>query len=94
MYCGVPATTPVCVRLRVVDRAGQAEVGDLDPLDAVLQQDVRRLDVAMDQPLRVGGRQPRGRLHADAEDLVELQRPLRVESFCCSDMPGSYCITR
>ena len=26
----------------VVDRPGQAEVGELDPLDAVLQQDVRR----------------------------------------------------
>jgi hypothetical protein len=44
----------------VVGRAGQAEVGDLDSLHAVFQQDVRRLDVAVDQPLLVRRRQPAG----------------------------------
>ena len=56
----------------VVHRAGQPEVGDLDPLDAVLQQDVRGLDVAMDQPLGVGRGQGAGGLAADAEDLGQL----------------------
>ena len=56
-------------------RAGQAEVGQPHPLDAVLQQDVRRLDVAVDQPLGVGGRQPGRRLHADPQDLRQRQRP-------------------
>ena len=63
----------------VVDRAGQAEVGDLDPLDAVLQQDVGRLDVAVDQPLGVGRGQPGGRLHADPQDRREVQRRGAVE---------------
>ena len=85
MYSGVPATTPVCVRLASSDGAGQAEVGDLDALDAVLQQDVGRLDVAVDQPLRVGRGQALGDLHADAQDLRRAPSgPLR-SSCSCSD---------
>ena len=61
----------------VVGGAGQAEVGELDPLDAVLQQDVGRLDVAVDQPLRVRRRQPGGRLHADPQDLAGAERARR-----------------
>src|SRR3712207_3964206 len=38
---------------QVLRRAGQAEVGQLDPLAGLLEQDVARLDVAMDQALRV-----------------------------------------
>src|SRR6266851_4940705 len=56
--------------------AGQAEVGDLDPLDVVLQENVGRLDVAVDQPPGVRRRQPGGDLHADAHDLAQLQRAL------------------
>ena len=93
MYCGVPATTPVCVMATVVHGPGQAEVGDLDPLDAVFEQDVGRLDVAVDQPLSVGGRQPRGRLHADPQDLLQLQPAFAVEP-SCSDTPVTYCMTR
>ena len=63
----------------VVDGPGQAEVGDLDALDAVLQQDVGRLDVAVDQPLPVRRRQPLGGLQADAQDLLQRQRPGAVE---------------
>ena len=70
---------PVRVSAGVVDGPGQAEVGELDPLDAVLQQDVRRLDVAVDQPLRVGGRQPARDLCADPQDLLHLQRADGVE---------------
>ena len=78
----------------VVDRPGQAEVGDLDALDAVLQQDVGRLDVAVDQPLGVGRRQAGGRLHADAEDLRAARSGPSRSSRSCSDMPATYCMTR
>ena len=54
MYSGVPATTPRLRQAGVVDGAGQAEVGELDPLDAVFQQDVGRLDVAVDEARRRG----------------------------------------
>ena len=57
----------------VVDRAGESEVGDLDPLDAVLQQDVGGLDVAVNQALGVGGGQTAGGLRADAEDLGQFR---------------------
>ncbi len=59
---------------RVVGGAGEAEVDELDALDAVLQQDVRRLDVAVDQPDRVRRLEPPGRLHADPDDLLDGQR--------------------
>lgn len=57
----------------------QPEVGQLDPLDAVLQQDVRRLDVAMNQPLFVGGRESCGDLIADPQNLRQAGRPLAIE---------------
>jgi hypothetical protein len=79
MYSGVPVMTPLRVKTGVVRRAGEAEVGDLDALDAVLQQDVARLDVAVDQPLGVRRRQAVGRLHPDAQDFLQLQRPVAVE---------------
>ena len=64
---------------RVVDGAGQAEVGDLDPRQLVLEHDVRRLDVAVDQALRVGGGQARGDLHADPQQLLQLERAALVD---------------
>ena len=63
----------------VVCHTCQAEVGDLHPLDAIFQQDVCRLDVAVDEPLGMRGGQTRCRLHADAQDLGELQRPSAIE---------------
>ena len=48
---------------------GQAEVGDPDgPL--VVEQQVRRLDVAVDHPLAVGVGQRLGHLHADPRRLA------------------------
>ncbi len=46
----------------VIDRPGEAEVSDGDALDAIFQQNVGRLDVAMHQPLCVGRGEPRGNL--------------------------------
>ena len=79
MYSGVPAMRPRLRQAGVVGGAGQAEVGELDALHAVLQQDVGRLDVAVDQPLRVRRRQAAGDLEADAQDLLDLQRPAAAD---------------
>ena len=56
----------------VIGRASQAKVGNLDPLDAVLQKDVGGLDVAVHEPLSVSRGQSRGCLHADSENLLQL----------------------
>ena len=63
----------------IVDAAGQTEIGDLDAFDPVLEEDVGRLDVAVDQTLRMRRRQARRDLHADAQNLGELQRAAGVD---------------
>ena len=62
--------SPALVRSSLVGhRLGQAEVGDPDgPLD--VQQQVRRLDVAVQDPLAVGVVQGLGHLEADPRDLL------------------------
>ena len=50
----------------VVDSAGEAEVGQLHPFHAVLQEDIRGFDVAMHQALRVSRRQSLRGLNADS----------------------------
>jgi hypothetical protein len=61
------------------DQARQAEVEDLHPPALPLQPDVGRLDVAVDQPLLVGRRQPLGDFAADAEGVGQRQRPLALQ---------------
>ncbi len=63
----------------VVDGPRQAKIGELHPLDTVLQQDVGRLDVAVHHSLCMRGRQGPGGLGANAQDLLHLERPRRVE---------------
>src|SRR5207249_2365355 len=58
----------------VVGRPGQAEVGDLDPLDPVFEQDVRRLDVPVNEPGGVGRGQAAGDLRPDPQDLGDGER--------------------
>ncbi len=65
----------------VVDRPCQTEIGELDAFDPVFQQDIRRLDVAMNQTLRVSRREPLRRLDADAQDRLQIHRPVAVDSF-------------
>ena len=79
MYDGRADQGAVLRQPRVVDGARQAEVGDLDPRQLVLEHDVRRLDVAVDQALRVGGGQARGDLHADPQQLLQLERAALVD---------------
>src|SRR5947209_1182154 len=57
---------------RVLLGAGEAEIEDLDAdrvLGPLLQPEVRRLDVAVDQAAGVGGRKAGGRLPAHAQHL-------------------------
>src|SRR5262249_41414260 len=54
----------------VTDGPGQTKVGDPHALNAVLQHNVGRLDVAMDQPLGVGCGQAGRGLHSDAENFL------------------------
>jgi hypothetical protein len=71
---------PALRQAGVVHRPRQAEVGEHDPLDAVLQQDVGRLDVAVDDPLGVGGGQAQRRLPADPQHGRDVQRPVPVDA--------------
>ena len=62
----------------VIGGAGQTEVGDLHAI-ARLQQDVARLDVAVNQPARVRRRQSAGDLLADLHHLTQVERTGLVE---------------
>ena len=88
MYIGVPGDESRLRDAGVVGRAGQAEVGDLDVLDAVFQQDVARLDVAVDQAHRVGGGQAGGDLPADPQHVRQLERAGRGRASAASVSPG------
>ena len=81
MYIGVPAIMPAGVMRGVIHRAGQAEVRDLRPLVGTIgEQNIGRLDVAMDQVGRMGGRQTGGHLLTDPQDVRDLERPVFIHS--------------
>jgi len=64
----------------VVGRPGQPEVGDLDVrVRTGFDQNVSRLDVAVNQAGAVGGGQPKGDLPAHLEHLRRLQRSGPIE---------------
>ena len=60
---------PRARQFHVFGRPGQAEVGELDAVDRVFEEDVARLDVAVDEPAGVCRGQPGGGLHAEPRDL-------------------------
>ena len=74
MYSGVPATKPVRVSFTSSATRARPKSVSLTRSLRRFEQDVARLDVAVDQPLGVGGRQTLRRLHADADDLVSGSR--------------------
>ncbi len=59
--------------LHILGDASQAKIGQLHAALRRFQQDVARLDVAMDQSLLVGRRETLCGLHADAHDLAQGQ---------------------
>ena len=80
MYIGVPATTPLCVRLASSAARARPKSVIFDALlRAALEQDVGRLDVAVDQAGGVGGGQPLGDLPADPQHLRHVERAGAVE---------------
>src|SRR5262249_13458265 len=86
----------------VVDGPGQAEVGQLDPLDAVLEQDVGGLGGPVHDAPRM--RPPRSPVHLGADSARATWVPIRKISFTSSgpdassrswsERPGTYCMTR
>ena len=57
----------------IVDRSREPEVGQLDSFDAVLEQNVCRLDVSMNQALTMSRGQPGRGLHADPQNRLNIQ---------------------
>ena len=72
---------------RVRGGPGQAEIEDLDAAAAAFQPDVGRLDVAVDQAVLVGRRQPLGDLPADAQHLGDGQLASRASRRSSSGSP-------
>jgi hypothetical protein len=58
------------VRVEPLGLFGEAEVEDLDPA-VVAEEEVRRLDVAVDDPLLVGGGEAARDLRAELERLAQ-----------------------
>ena len=76
MYIGVPSAIPVCV----IDAFSAALFDPRDPEigddgDPALEQDVLRLDVAVDDPLEVRPFERAGHLDADAHRRVDGELP-------------------
>ena len=65
----------------IVHGAGQAKIGEPDATNAVLQKYVGGLYVAVHQPLGVRRREPGCGLHADAQDLLDFERPIAIQAF-------------
>ena len=81
MYVGVPSVTPVLGELRSAalgDGARDAEIGDQRL--TVLQQDVLRLDVAVDDSLLVRVLERRGDLICDPQRVGQRELPLAFET--------------
>ena len=70
---------PALRQARVIDGTGESKIGEFDPVNSVFQQDIRRLHIAMNQSLNMGSRQSGRRLHADSQDLFEIERSFRID---------------
>ena len=93
MYIGVPAMTPLCVRLASSAARARPKSVILTALDAVLQQDVGRLDVAVDQPLAWAAARPSAICRPMRSTSETSSGPIR-SSFCCRVSPAMNSMTR
>src|SRR3954463_2171677 len=66
------------VRFEVALRDRDTEVGDAD-LSVLIDQDVRRLQITMENTLRMSSRQPRAQLASDLEHALGGQAPGALE---------------
>ena len=91
MNCGVPGWTPLRVKWhhRLL---WLGQIRNQCPVDTLLQEDVRRLDVTMYDSLLMRRGQPGSDLHPNPQDLKGLKVPVRSMRDC-SDSPSMYCIT-
>ena len=64
---------------RVIRRPGQTEIRDDRPLRPLGQQHIRRLHIAVDQPLCVGRLQSPGHLQPDRQRRFQVQLPVPVQ---------------
>ncbi len=76
MYASVPGTSPCSVSVSASVHQREAEVEDArGDLRAVGEEDVRRLDVAVEDPGRVRVREPLADLRARLDRVVVVQLP-------------------
>ena len=71
----MPITVPACVNWASGSAPRQAEIDDPDPAPPLLQPNVRRLDVTVDQTARVSRTQTFGDLPTDAQHFGQWQPP-------------------
>ena len=88
MNCGVPAMVPLRVMRRIIDRAGEPEVGQERSLNRPVEQDVGRFDISMHQPLSMCGGQAPRHLQTDPQNLLQLQWALLVNSLLQAGATG------
>ena len=80
MYCGVPSESPVCgqaIAPRLLHRERDAEVGEHRL--AFLEEDVLRLDVAVDEPLAVRVVERARDLLRDRERFLDAELVLAIQ---------------
>ena len=79
---------PVVGQAGIIGRAGQAEVDDLDAPRRAVEQDVGRLDVAVDQAVGMRGGQAESDLPPDPDDFLERHRARRGRADPGASRPG------
>ena len=90
MYAGVPSVIPVRVMRVPCRELRDAEVDELDPVAAVVEKHVRRLDVAVDDAVRVRARErDRDRSRVSEDRLVRCSSGDR-RAACASVSPTSH----
>ena len=63
----------------IVRGAGQTEIRNRDPLHPAIEQNISRLDIAMNQSLHMRGSQAGCDLHPDAKNLAKIEWPPLIQ---------------